>query len=127
MVSFSVIIPNYNHSSFLRQRIDSVLNQHYPHFELIILDDNSTDGSRDVIENYRNSTKVSHIVYNEQNSGSPFLQWKKGIELAQHDWIWIAESDDFAATGFLEQAVKTIGQSATPCIFYVDSLSLIHI
>ena len=45
----TVIIPNYNHAKYLRQRIDTVLNQTYTSFEVIILDDCSTDNSKDII------------------------------------------------------------------------------
>lgn len=98
----SIIIPNYNHAVYLKQRIDSVLNQSFQDFEVIILDDCSPDHSREVIEEYRNHPKVSHIVYNDNNSGSTFKQWQKGIELAKGEWIWIAESDDWADTDFLK-------------------------
>ena len=73
----SVIIPNYNHSAFLKERIQSVLNQTYSDFELIILDDCSSDKSRDIIESFRSNPKVSHIIYNDRNSGSTFRQWNK--------------------------------------------------
>lgn len=98
----SVIVPNYNHAPYLRQRIDSILNQTYQDFELILLDDCSTDNSREVLESYRDNPHVSHIVYNEINGGTPFKQWDKGIELAQGEWIWIAESDDWAEPEFLQ-------------------------
>lgn len=93
-MKISVIIPNYNHERYLDTRIQSILNQTYRDFEIIILDDCSTDNSKDVIEKYRNNECVSHIIYNEQNSGSTFKQWEKGIELAKGELIWIAESDD---------------------------------
>jgi len=104
----SIIIPNYNHSGFLKQRIDSVLNQTYQDFEVIILDDCSTDNSVQVIEAYRGHPKISHIVINGQNSGSPFLQWKKGIQLAKGEWIWMAESDDWCEPNFLEELTSKI-------------------
>ena len=106
MPLLSVIIPNYNHAPFLNQRIDSVLNQTFQDFEVIILDDCSTDDSRKVIEDYRNHPKISHIILNEINSGSPFKQWEKGISLATGEWIWIAESDDWCETNFLEEIFK---------------------
>lgn len=103
----SVIIPNYNHAQYLNQRIDSVLAQTYQNFELIILDDCSPDegASRKVIEQYRDNPHVSHIVYNEINSGSTFRQWDKGISLAKGELIWIAESDDFCEPNLLEVLV----------------------
>ena len=108
MPTVSVIVPNYNHARYLNQRIDSILEQTYQDFELIILDDCSTDNSREVIETYRNNPHVSHIVYNETNGGSPFAQWNKGIELACGEWIWIAESDDWADNSFLETMIASL-------------------
>lgn len=106
----SVIIPNYCHAKYLEQRIESVLNQTYQDFELIILDDKSPDdgASKAVIEKYRNNSHVSHIVYNEENSGSTFKQWEKGISLSRGDYIWIAESDDFCELTLLEELVGQV-------------------
>lgn len=101
----SVIIPNYNHASYLDERLQSVLGQTYQNFEVIILDDCSTDYSRDVIERYRSHPKVSKIVYNEQNSGSPFKQWYKGFNLAKGELVWIAESDDSCEPTLLQRLV----------------------
>lgn len=98
----SVIVPNYNHSKYLKQRIDTILQQSYQNFEIIILDDCSTDTSRNVIEEYRNHKKISQIIYNKTNSGSTFKQWNTGIALAKGELIWIAESDDFAAVDLLQ-------------------------
>lgn len=102
----SVIIPNYNHAIFLDERIQSVLNQTYKNFEVIILDDKSTDNSIEVINKYKDDPKVSLIVINEENSGSPFKQWLKGILLAKGELIWIAESDDVSDITFLETLEK---------------------
>lgn len=98
----SVIIPNYNHAQFLDERIQSVLNQTYPNFEVIILDDKSTDNSVEVINKYKDNPHIAQIIVNEENSGSPFKQWNKGFELARGEWIWIAESDDSCEPQFLE-------------------------
>jgi glycosyltransferase involved in cell wall biosynthesis len=104
----SVIIPNYNHAPFLKDRIDTVLNQTYRDFEVIILDDKSKDNSKEIIEQYRGNEKIAHIVYNDQNSGSTFKQWQRGLSLAKGEWIWIAESDDLADENFLEILTQQI-------------------
>ena len=108
LIKVSVIIPNYNHALYLKQRIDSVLNQAFQAFELIILDDCSTDNSREIIEQYRDNPKVSQIIYNQENSGSVFKQWIKGIENTYGEYIWIAESDDYASEYFLEETISVL-------------------
>lgn len=125
MPTVSAIIPNFNHSSFLHKRINSVLNQTYQDFELIILDDCSTDNSKEIIENYRLHPKISHIVFNEQNSASTFKQWKRGVQLATGRFIWIAESDDWADSNFLITMIEKI-QDETVSLAYCRTLSVIH-
>jgi glycosyltransferase involved in cell wall biosynthesis len=117
----SVIIPNYNHARFLRQRIDSVIAQTFQEFELIIMDDFSQDNSKDIIEEYRGNPNVTHIVYNENNSGSTFRQWKKGIELAKGEWIWLAESDDWCEQDLLATLVENAIKSSNTTISYCQS------
>lgn len=107
----SIIIPNYNHAPFLKERIDSVLNQTYDNFEVIILDDKSTDNSKEVIEVYRSHPRISQIVYNEENSGSTFKQWQKGFSLAKGEYIWIAESDDIAHPDFINAIMERMSDN----------------
>ena len=121
MPKCSVIIPNYNHGPYLNLRIESILRQTYQDFEIIVMDDCSSDNSRAIIESYRGHPKISKIIINKKNSGSPFGQWKKGIELAKGEWIWIAESDDISEPAFLEEAVRAIEQFPSLDIFYCDS------
>ena len=115
MSTVSVIVPNYNHAPFLKQRIDSILGQTYQDFELILLDDCSTDNSCDIMEQYRSNPHVSHIVYGESNSGSAFRQWDKGIALAKGEWIWVAESDDYSEPFFLERLMGEVA-SVSDCV-----------
>ncbi len=102
----SVILPNYNHEFFLVQRLKSIFNQSFHAFEVILLDDCSTDESRNILSEYANHPKVSHCIFNNENSGSTFKQWEKGINLAKGEFVWIAESDDFCEDTFLEQLLK---------------------
>lgn len=119
----SVIVPNYCHSKYLDQRIQSILNQSFQDFELIILDDCSPDNgaSRAVIEKYRENAHVSHIVYNERNCGNPFVQWEKGMSLAQGSLIWIAESDDYCEKNLLQRLVREFEKNNN--LSYAFSLS----
>ncbi|MCZ8214788.1 MAG: glycosyltransferase family 2 protein, partial [Cyclobacteriaceae bacterium] len=121
MDKVSVIIPNYNHARFLKKRIESVLMQSVKPAEIIILDDCSTDGSQDMINQYRDHTLVSHILINDKNSGSPFKQWQKGILYATGDWIWIAESDDYAEQNFLKEMLSLADKYQQAGLLYCDS------
>lgn len=120
----SVIIPNYNHEPFLHERIDSVLNQTFVDFEVIILDDCSSDSSRLILEQYETHPKVSHFILNERNSGSTFKQWNRGINLAKGEWIWIAESDDVADPDFLSTLVDQIGQHQNLSLAFCQSYKM---
>lgn len=104
----SVIVPNYNHRRFLKARIDSILEQTFTDYEIILLDDCSTDDSQHFLLQYRNHPAVSCIVMNGSNSGSPFMQWEKGIRLARGKYVWIAESDDSALPDFLRRTVEAL-------------------
>ncbi|MCZ2486956.1 glycosyltransferase family 2 protein [Aquirufa antheringensis] len=120
----SVIIPNFNHSQFLEQRIESVLNQRFENFEVIILDDCSSDNSLQIIERYRNNPVISKIVYNETNSGSTFIQWKKGIEIASGEYIWIAESDDWCEPTFIETIYSELVKDKSISLGFAQSICL---
>ena len=109
----SIIVPNYNHEKYLQQRLDSIYSQTYSNYEVILLDDCSTDASRDILlhynEKYPENTK---IIFNDINTGKPFLQWLRGIEAAEGDLIWIAESDDYCDADFLEKLLPSFEDEA---------------
>ena len=120
----SVIIPNYNHAKFLNQRIECVLHQTYKNYEIIILDDKSTDNSIDIIKQYADNEYITHIVINEENSGSPFKQWEKGFELAKGELIWIAESDDACEDVILETLVKEFQKDPDCVVAFCKSVKI---
>lgn len=119
----SIIVPNYNHEIFLEQRLNSIFQQRFQSFEVILLDDASKDHSVEILEEYakRFSIKVSHTIFNENNSGSTFKQWKKGIELTEGKYIWIAESDDWAHTDFLEKTTAVLNDYPNVGLCYTQS------
>lgn len=117
----SVIVPNYNHCAFLKIRIDSILQQSYDDFELILLDDCSSDKSREILLSYKENVHVTHIVFNDNNSGSVFKQWKKGISLARGKYIWIAESDDYSDLDFLKETVRALESAPEASLVFTGS------
>ncbi|MFY0687769.1 MAG: glycosyltransferase [Cyclobacteriaceae bacterium] len=117
----SVVLPNYNHEAYLEERIQSILNQTYQDFELILLDDCSTDNSRIILQKYRNHPKVTACIFNTINSGSTFVQWEKGISEASGEYIWLAESDDYADTMFLESIVAVMSKDKQITLGYCQS------
>ncbi len=116
----SAIIPNYNHAPFLRQRIESVLGQTCQDFEVILLDDCSTDDSQSILREYAADSRV-RIEFNEKNSGSTFKQWNKGVRLARGEYVWIAESDDHAEPQLLEKLVSRLNTEPSVAFCYCRS------
>jgi glycosyltransferase involved in cell wall biosynthesis len=117
----SVIIPNYNHSRFLEKRIQSVLNQTYQDFEVIYLDDASTDNSHQVFAKFVGDKRICATCYNQVNSGSPFKQWNKGVRKAKGEYVWIAESDDYADERLLAELVTRLDKHPKIGIVYCQS------
>lgn len=98
----SAIVPNYNYGNHIQERLDTVCHQTLPIYELIVLDDASTDHSVKLVSEHLDGRNCDYsLIVNTTNSGSVFRQWKKGIESCNGDIVWIAEADDVADTGFL--------------------------
>jgi glycosyltransferase involved in cell wall biosynthesis len=117
----SIIVPNYNHARFLDERLTSILNQTYKDFELIFLDDASSDNSVDVFRKYSTYGNVRAIL-NDRNSGSTFRQWNRGVRAAAGCYIWIAESDDVAEPQFLATLVPILERNSQVGIAYCNSI-----
>lgn len=93
----SVVIACYNHARFIKQAIESVVNQSYPDLELIIVDDASTDGSKDIIlqaaKDYNSRFTKIIIEFNEENEGA-HNAFNKGAAKAHSNYISLLNSDD---------------------------------
>lgn len=120
MPTVSVVVPNYNHARFLPKRIESILRQTYQDFELILLDDCSTDDSRAILSQHADDPRV-RIEFNTVNSGSTFRQWNKGVRLARGKHIWIAESDDYADERLLGRLVAALDHDPAVAFAYCGS------
>ena len=125
MKKVTVIMPNYNHAPYLKERMESIFSQDYPEFEIILLDDASTDDSAAILREYAKDPRVKTLIVNESNSGNTFLQWERGLKEATGEYIWIAESDDVAEPAFLSRMVNAIERDKAVLAFchsqWIDS------
>lgn len=97
MIFFSIIIPTYNRARFLPKAIESVLGQTYSNWELIIVDDGSTDNTREVVGNYNDEC----IKYIYQENAERSAARNNGIRHANGEYICFLDSDDFYPPDFL--------------------------
>jgi glycosyltransferase involved in cell wall biosynthesis len=103
MTKVSVILTSFNHGRFIRESIESVLNQTFEDLELIVWDDASSDGSWDIIQSYRDSRVKA--FQNERNKGPAFGVNKAISEIALGEYIAITHSDDAWLPEKLERQV----------------------
>ena len=120
--SVSVVVPNYNYARYLPGRIAFIMAQTCPVLEVIVLDDASTDSSAAVVEQAALAAdRRVRWVPNSENSGSVFRQWRRAAELAQGEWLWIAEADDMAEPGFLAALGKALQDAPDAVMAFTDS------
>lgn len=99
----SIIVPVYNRPDYLRQALDSVLNQSMADWEMIIVDDASKDGSREVAEEYATVDSRIRVISLEKNSGNPARPRNVGMEYARSNRIAFLDSDDIWPSYKLER------------------------
>lgn len=105
----SIVVTSYNYEKYLKDTINSVLAQTYQNWEMIVIDDASTDSSVEIIKEYQKKDKRIKLIQNETNLGlSKTL--KKGLEAASGEWIAILESDDSISSDYLEKKAAVIKQ-----------------
>lgn len=107
----SVVITSYNYDKYISKTIESVLNQSYKNIELIIVDDGSTDLSREIIQNYAKKHKNIHFYTHEGNVNKGFIETMKlGIKKSKGKYIAFCESDDFWDRDNLKEKVKLLNK-----------------
>lgn len=104
MITISVIIPVYNAEKYLRKCLESLLNQSFKHFEVIIVDDGAKDGSSFICDEYAEKD-VRFNVYHIKNGGVSNAR-NYGINKAKGTYITFIDSDDFVSVDFLENLIK---------------------
>jgi glycosyltransferase involved in cell wall biosynthesis len=117
-ILFSVIIPTFNRLPFLKKAIDSVLSQSYSNFELIVVDDGSTDGTSDLLATYEDNRLIS--LYQE-NSGVSSAR-NKALNIAKGDFIAFLDSDDWWEDNKLQRTIDYIKDFPRINIFHTEEL-----
>ncbi|MBU0485276.1 MAG: glycosyltransferase [Proteobacteria bacterium] len=115
--SVSVIIPTCNRRSFLKKAIDSVLGQLYRDFELIVVDDGSTDGTDDLVAGY-----AADIVYLRQANRGAAAARNTGIRAARYDLLTFLDSDDQFAPQKLALQVAAMGANPEFLVSHTDEI-----
>ncbi|HFF5272228.1 TPA: glycosyltransferase family 2 protein, partial [Acinetobacter baumannii] len=101
----SIITPSYNSAKYIGKTIDSVISQTYKKWELIIIDDCSTDSSVEIIKDYENKDNRIKLIQLKENSGAAVAR-NTGIQLARGRFIAFLDSDDSWLPEKLEKQLK---------------------
>ena len=100
----SIVMPSYNTAEYIAESIDSVLNQSYTNWELIIVDDASTDNTDFVVEPYLKDKRIKYFK-NEQNSGAAVSR-NRALAIAKGKWVAFLDSDDLWDRYKLEKQIE---------------------
>ena len=108
----SIIVPVFNAEDYIIKTIKSVLNQTYPHFQLILVDDESTDSSGDICDRFASQDHRISVIH-QKNKGEAGAR-NTGLEIAKGDYIAFLDSDDWISERFLEIMVKALDNTDLP-------------
>ncbi len=104
MTPVSIIIAVYNRATFIDSCIKSILNQNYHNFELIIVDDGSTDGTKKILQNFKNDSRIK-LVFNKTNFGLMYSR-NKGIKESCGEYIAFTDSDCIVDKDWISELIK---------------------
>lgn len=121
----SVVVPGYNYARYLPARLASIFAQTHSVTEIIVLDDASADHSPVVACRMAAAAgrQIRQLV-NTENSGGVFQQWRRGVEQARGDWVWIAEADDQAEPALLATLAARLATAPDVVMALCDSRSI---
>ena len=101
-IKVSVIVPVYNSGEYIGSTLDSIINQDFNSFELIVIDDGSTDNSLEIIKEKLSKSTISYEIFHQENAGVSNAR-NKGIEIARGDYLVFVDSDDYITGNHLSQ------------------------
>lgn len=119
-VKVSVVIPVYNVEKYLRECVDSVLKQTYSSYEIILVDDGSTDSSGVICDTY--AQKDKRITAIHIKNGGPSVARNEGLKLARGEFVCFLDSDDYIESEAFEKLVDIVERSFADLVFF-DAIS----
>lgn len=119
---FSIIIPTFNRAQFIKRAIDSVLAQSYSNWELLVVDDGSTDNTRDVVMQYCNADKRIKYIYQQNQRVSAARN--RGMEACNGDYLCFLDSDDEYKTTHLQVFADAINNGHHSNLLYTKFISV---
>ena len=122
----SVIVPVYNVETYLEECLDSIQNQTYTDFEVLLVNDGSTDGSKAICERYCKENRHFHLL-NQENQGLSAAR-NKGVEISTGEYIVFVDSDDIIKTNYLEKLMQYMTEDVdiVECIFTVKKMEFLE-
>lgn len=112
----SIITPTYNSEKYIQQTIQSVRNQTYQNWEMIIVDDCSSDNTIQIVEDIQNTEPRIILIKSDKNSG-PAVSRNKGIEKAQGKYLTFLDADDIWFEDFIQNSIDTIQKTGIHFVF----------
>ncbi len=106
----SVIIPCYNVASYIAECMESVLAQTYPHIEIIVIDNNSTDKTIDTIQNFRRTYPEKIFLFTEKKQGAPFAR-NLGLKHSKGEWLQFLDADDLLLPDKIQNQVNLVPEN----------------
>jgi glycosyltransferase involved in cell wall biosynthesis len=116
----SIVFTSYNHQEYLKQAIESIINQTYANLEIIIVDDCSSDGSQEILSNYSFDKRII-LNFLKKNSGSYVKASNLGAQISTGEYLLFAQCDDYSEASQIEELVAEIENKNTAGVVYSES------
>ena len=118
MAKYTIITPQYNSFELMDKYFDSLLNQTVKDFEVVIVDDCSTDGSWTKLQEYVKTCPLNITLLQAEKNSGPGNARNIGIEAAKGEWITFVDNDDWVTSDFLERISAVIEIEKVNCVIY---------
>ena len=116
-MKFSIIVPAYNVAQYIEECVESVLNQDYDNYEVIVVDDGATDETPQIIDNLAQKSEKVKVIH--QKNGGLSAARNSGIEAANGDYIIFLDGDDFwSSQSFLNDINNRLNENSVDVIIY---------